>query len=251
MRSCAAILLASGLAAVLRAADTVLVFAAASTTDALGEIAKTYEAATGTAVVCSFAASSTLARQIEAGAPADIFLSADEAWMDHVEKAAALRTGTRRDLLGNRLVLVAAPESTVAVEVREGFDLAAAISGRFAIGDPTHVPAGRYARDALVSLGWWDALQPRLAPAADVRAALRLVEVGEAEVGMVYASDAVVCAGVRVVASIPEDRHRPIRYPVALTATAKPAAAGFLAYLGGAEAAAVWTARGFTVIEAP
>lgn len=239
------------LASVLGAGEQVTVFAAASTADALNGIAKAHEAATGVRVVCSFASSATLAKQIEQGAPADLFLSADQRWMDALAAANRLRTATRRDLLANRLVLIAPQDRPLTVRVEAGFAIAAAFTGRLAIADPASVPAGTYARQAFTALGWWTALEPRLAPAADVRAALRLVELGECALGVVYASDAVASAQVVATALIPETLHAPIRYPVALTAEAKPAAAAFLARLAGAEAAAVFAKHGFTVVGSP
>ncbi len=233
------------------------VFAAASAGESLNAIAKAYEKLHGGHVVISTAASSTLARQIEHGAPADLFLSADEGWMDYLAAKQAIKPESRRDLLGNSLVLVAPAGSSTAVTVAAGFDIAGAFTGRFALGDPTSVPAGIYARQALEQLGWWTALTPRLAPAADVRAALRLVELGEAGLGAVYNSDAIGAlyssdqtgpAKIRVVATIPAALHAPIRYPLALTATARPGAAELLAYIAGTEAATVFSARGFTVL---
>ena len=224
------------------------VFAAASAGESLTIIAKAYEKLHGGHVVVSAAASSILARQIEHGAPADLFLSADEGWMDYLAAKQAIKPETRRDLLGNSLVLVAPAGSTTAVTVAAGFDIAGAFTGRFAIGDPASVPAGIYARQAFEHLGWWTALTPRLAPAADVRAALRLVEIGEAGLGVVYNSDVIGATKVVVVATIPSALHAPIRYPLALTATAKPRAAELLAYITGVEAASVFSAHGLTVL---
>ena len=235
------------LAGITSAAEQVIVFAAASTADALNVIATAHEAATGVRVVCSFAASSTLAKQIEQGAPADVFLSADQRWMDTLATANHIQTATRRDLFANRLVLITPKERPLAVRVEAGFAIADAFAGRIAIADPTNVPAGTYARQAFTALGWWAALEPRLAPAADVRAALRLVELGECALGVVYASDAAASAHVVTAAVIPESLHAPIRYPVALTAEAKPAAAAFMARLASADAAAVFAKHGFNV----
>jgi molybdate transport system substrate-binding protein len=234
----------------LRAGDGtgLTVFAAASTADALTAIGKAFERSGGATVAFSFAASSTLAKQIEHGAPADLFLSADQAWMDYLAGKQAIRAGSRRDLLGNRLVLVAPAGAVPVLTVAPGFAVGAAFSGRLAIADPAHVPAGIYAKQALAALGWWTELEPRLAPAADVRAALRLVELGEAGLGVVYASDAVGSVTVAVAGAIPAALHAPIRYPVALTAGARGGAAEFLAFLGGREAAAVFAAHGFTVL---
>ncbi len=171
----------------------VMVFAAASTTDVVGEAARRFEARSGVRVVCSFGGSSSLARQITAGAPADVYVSADQAWMDALESEALIEAGSRRDLMANELVLVAPAE--VAFEV--DFAGAAPDVRRIAVGDPAHVPAGRYAREALEWLSWWPALEARLLPAQDVRAALRLVELGEADAGIVYATDAPAVGGRR------------------------------------------------------
>ncbi len=231
----------------LGADDAITVFAAASTTDPLQAAAKAYQAEQHVRVVCSFAASSTLAKQIGQGAPADVFLSADEQWMDWLAKRGAIAPASRVDLLGNGLVLIAPAGRAPVISVATGFDIGGAFTGRLAIGDPTNVPAGIYAKEAFTRLGWWDGLAGRLAPAADVRAALRLVELGEAELGVVYATDARADAKVVAVAAIPPELHAPIRYPLALTATAKPAAAAFAAWLRGAAARRIFTDAGFSV----
>jgi len=236
------LLLASG---GVQASETVTVFAAASTTDVLTTIATQYTTATGVRIVCSFGGSSTLARQIEAGAPADVFLSADEAWMDHVQQAGAIQAQTRRDLLGNRLVLVGPVAQPLVIPIEPTFAFAAAFSGRLAVADPTHVPAGRYAQQALQGLGWWEGVRDRLAPTADVRAALRLVERNEVALGIVYATDAACSQGVTVVATFPETLHTPIRYPVAVTSTGGPAALAFVDYLSSPVAQASWEQAGF------
>lgn len=232
------------------AGESVTVFAAASTADALGEIAKAYEAASAIRVVGSYAASSALAKQIEQGAPADLFISADRQWMDRVQAKGLVRPASRRDLLGNVLVLVTPKARPLELRVEPGFDLARAFTGRLAIGDPASVPAGTYAQEAFTRLGWWASLKDRLAPAADVRAALRLVELGEADLGVVYATDAKRSDKVVVAATVPAELHAPVRYPAALTVEAKPAAAAFLAWLAGPEAAAIWARHGFTPLGA-
>lgn len=233
----------------LRAADTITIFAAASTTDTVQALAKAYAAERGVHVTCSFASSSTLAKQIENGAPADVFLSADQTWMDYLVMKQAIVPTSRVDLLANSLVFIAATGKSPSITVEQGFAIADAFSGRLAIGDPTNVPAGIYAKEAFSALGWWEVLSTRLAPVADVRAALTLVELGEADLGVVYATDAKASAKVGVVAAIPQHLHTPIRYPVALTTTAKPAAAAFLAYLQSAAGRAVFTAAGFSIPE--
>ncbi|MBA3937588.1 MAG: molybdate ABC transporter substrate-binding protein [Planctomycetes bacterium] len=235
----------------LGADDAITIFAAASTTDTLQAAVKAYELDQHVHVVCSFASSSLLAKQIEQGAPADLFLSADEKWMDWLAQRKAIAAASRVDLLANSLVLIAPAGTAVVITVEKGFAIGAAFRGRLAIADPTNVPAGMYAKEAFIRLGWWDALVGRLAPAADVRAALRLVELGEADLGVVYATDIRGAAKVVQVAAIPQDLHAPIRYPLALTATAKPAAAAFATWLQGAAARKIFTAAGFTVPSAP
>ncbi len=227
--------------------EPVLVFAAASTSDALAEIAKAYTAETKVEVTLSFAASSTLAKQIENGAPADLILSADEQWMDDLDQHHALRAGSRANLLANHLVLVApkGKAPSPAIQVASGFDIAKAWNGRLAIADPSHVPAGIYAQAAFTELGWWDAVKDRLAPTLDVRAALRLVETGETGLGVVYATDAKTSDRIEVVALLPDDARQPIRYPVALTMNAKPRAQAFLDYLRDERASAIFTRLGF------
>ncbi|MBA3845343.1 MAG: molybdate ABC transporter permease subunit, partial [Planctomycetes bacterium] len=195
---------------------------------------------------CSFASSSTLAKQIEQGAPADLFLSADQRWMDHLAGKLAIDVASRIDLLANALVIITPVDRPLALTVAKEFAFAATFSGRIAVGDPTHVPVGIYTREAFAALGWWDALSGRLAPAADARAVLKLVELGEVDAGVVYATDAKVSAAIAVAATIPSDLHSPIRYPIALTTTATPAAAAFLLHLRGDAARAVFAAAGFT-----
>lgn len=231
----------------LAAAESITVFAAASTTDTMQAVAKAYEAERHVTVTCSFASSSTLAKQIENGAPADLFLSADQKWMDHLAKKQAIVAASRVDLLANTLVLVAPVGKAAKVTVEKGFAIGEAFSGRLAIGDPTNVPAGIYAKEAFTNLGWWEALSGRLAPAADVRAALKLVELGETDLGVVYATDAKASAKVTTLAAIPEALHVPIRYPIALTTMAKPAAAAFLVYLQSPAGRAVFIQAGFSI----
>jgi molybdate transport system substrate-binding protein len=229
---------------------SVTVFAAASTTDALEQIARRFEAARGLEVRLNFASSSTLARQIRQGAGADVFISANPRWMDHLERQGLIRAGTRRDLLGNRLALIAAPQADLRIEPRRGFDLAGSFVGRLAMGDPQHVPAGMYAAQALRSMGWWDALTDRIAPAADVRRALRFVETGETSLGIVYATDAAAGGRVKIVGLLPVDSHRPIRYPAAAIVDSPGQAEAFLAYLSGPEATEIFRRHGFEVFRA-
>jgi molybdate transport system substrate-binding protein len=227
------------------------VFAAASLQDGLRVLEPLWRQGGGERppLRFSFAASSALARQIEQGAPADLFASADEDWMDYLATRELIRPETRIAPLGNALVLVAPADRPLEVALAPGVDLAALLGpqGRLAIGDPAHVPAGRYARQALIALGAWEAVVPRLARAGDVRAALLLVQRGEAPLGIVYATDAAAVPGIRIAGRFPEDSHTPITYPFALTRRAAPAAAALLALLTGPEAAPVWRRLGFQV----
>ncbi len=222
------------------------VFAAASLTDAMRAITQAWEAAGHPAVRLVVAASSTLARQIEQGAPADLFLSADEPWMDYLQQRNLIQDATRTSPLGNRLVLIAPADRPGVVDLTQAAMLARlGTAGRLAVGDPSSVPAGIYAQAALRTLGLWDSLAPRLARAETVRAALLLVERGEAPLGIVYATDAAISPGVRVVADFPAGSHPPITYPFALTRRAGPDAAAFLAFATGPEAAAIYRRLGF------
>ncbi|MGE0876848.1 MAG: molybdate ABC transporter substrate-binding protein [Burkholderiales bacterium] len=224
-------------------AQPFIVFAAASLKNAMDEVAALSPAKPAVA----YAASSALARQIESGAPAQVFISADLAWMDYLDARKLLKAGTRRNLLGNTLALVAPAGNTVTAVIRPGFALASLLGGgRLALGDPRHVPAGRYARTALEKLGVWDSVSARLAPAENVRVALALVARGEAPLGIVYSSDAASEPRVRVVATFPGDSLAPIVYPAALTARATGDAAAFLAMLASPPAREVFERHGFT-----
>ncbi|MEQ9642387.1 MAG: molybdate ABC transporter substrate-binding protein [Alphaproteobacteria bacterium] len=230
-------------------AEPVTVFAAASLTDALQVIGDAYAGRGGDKVRFSFASTSTLARQIAAGAPAQVFCAANVAWMDDLERRGLLAAGSRVDVAGNTLVLVAPKRHDLApATIGAGFDLAARLGphGRLALGDPAHVPAGFYAAQALRKLGMWDSLARRLAPADNVRAALALVARGEAPYGIVYATDAAISDQVAVVATFPADSHDPITYPCArITDEAGDAPRAFLAFLTGPEAAAIFARFGF------
>ena len=230
------------------AAD-VTVFAAASLTTALRQILSPDDDPT---VRCSFASSSSLARQIDAGAPADLFLSANEEWMDYLQGRGRIDAESRVDLLANRIVVVAPAGAGLSVQPRAGFDFSGAFRGRLALGDPDHVPAGIYARQALEMLGWWPALKDRLAPASDVRAATVFVERGECSAGIIYATDAAISRKVEVVAELADSLHSPIRYPAAIVngrATAEVRA--ILDRLRSPGAAAVFRRHGFTVVAHP
>ncbi len=241
-------LVAALVPAIVRAEGSVLVFAASSLQTALDRVAADWQAEGGAPVVISYGASSALARQIEAGAPADIVFSASEEWMERLDDAGLLRAGTRTDLLGNALVLIRPGPGDDLGEIGPGFDLATMLAGgRLAIALTDAVPAGIYGREALVSLGLWDEVDGRLAETDDVRAALALVAAGAAPLGVVYATDAKAEPAVSVVGRFPEASHVPIRYPVALTAASGATdAASFHAYLASAPARARFEAEGFT-----
>jgi molybdate transport system substrate-binding protein len=240
-----------GMEGTASAAGDLVVFAAASTTNALTEIGELFAAGNKGRITPSFASSSTLAKQIESGAPADLFLSADLKWMDYLEEKGNLAPGTRRNLLGNRLVLIVPAESSEPPLTPEpGMNLAGLLGneGRLSMGDPGHVPAGTYAKAAMEKLGLWDQVRERLAPAKDVRAALVLVERSEAPLGIVYATDAAVSTKVRVLGSFPEESHPPVVYPVAAVKGPNQAAAvAFIGFLASPEARAVFEKHGFTV----
>lgn len=242
---------AAAMALAAAAPGGTMVFAAASLTDALRDLARQWAGRGHATPRISFAASSALARQIEQGAPADIFASADEAWADYLQARDLLVAASRSSPIGNALVLVAPADAARPVTIARGHSLLALLGprGRIATGDPAHVPAGRYARAALEWLGQWEALSPRLARADNVRSALLLVERGEAPLGIVYATDAAISAGVRVVGTFPAESHPPITYPFALTrrAAADRGAAALLAFLAGPEAAPTWRRFGFTL----
>jgi molybdate transport system substrate-binding protein len=240
-----------GFAAIAHAAEPeLLVFAAASLTNVLEKLGPIYTQETGQPVKFSFAASSALARQLEAGASADVFASADLEWMDYVQARKLIDRATRRDLLGNRLVLIAPKDSAVALKIAPGFALAKALGpgGRLATGDPDYVPVGKYARSALTTLGVWSDVADRLVRADNVRTALAFVARGEAPLGIVYTTDAKIEPGVRVVDVFPEDTHLPITYPVAVVRDARPGADRFVKFLGGDTARAVFQEFGFITL---
>jgi molybdate transport system substrate-binding protein len=231
-------------------AGSLLVFAAASLTDALQQIDGAFSARTGIAVDASFAASSVLAKQIEAGAPAQVFLSADREWMDYLEQRGRLQGGSRRDLLGNELVLIAPADSALQLKIAPHFALLAALGdGRLATGDPDSVPAGLYARAALTRLGVWPQVADRLVRAENVRAALMYVARGEAPLGIVYQTDARAEGRVRVIDVFPADSHPPITYPLALTAGAGADAARYAAFLTSDAARDMFVGRGFVILQ--
>jgi len=225
-----------------------LVLAAASLQESLNAAADAWAAKHHERPTLSFASSSALARQIDAGAPADLFISADEPWMDDVAKHGLIRPGTRVSFLANALVLIApATSATKPVTIKRGFPLAALLGpNKLAMGEPNSVPAGKYGKAALTSLGVWDAVAPKVASGDNVRAALALVERGEAPYGIVYATDAMASKGVRVVGTFPASSHAPITYPVALlTSSTSPDAEGFRRFLLSPPAKAIFKRYGF------
>jgi len=226
---------------------SITVFAAASLKNALDEVDS------GIKVIASYAASSSLMKQIEQGAPADVFLSADVDWMDYGAKHNLIKNDTRENLLGNRLVLIAPKDSKIGnVTIAPGFDLAALVgSGRIATGDVRAVPAGLYAKAALEKLGIWPSVESKIAMAENVRAALVLVARGEAPLGIVYETDAKVDPSVKIIGVFPEDSHPPIIYPVAATKGAKPEATPYLAFLRSQTAKTIFEAYGFAVLMKP
>jgi molybdate transport system substrate-binding protein len=235
--------------AVAQSGTSVTVFAAASLKNALDEVNLAYGAHGGPARA-SYASSSVIARQIEAGAPADVFISADTDWMDELAKRGLIAAGSRRDLLTNRLVLIAPKDSPVRLKIAPGMDLAAALGGgRLAIGGPD-VPAGRYAEAALEALGVWPSVKDHLAPGENVRATLAFVARGEAPLGIVYETDAEIEPAVRVVGVFPASSHPPIVYPAALVATSRnPAASAYLAFLRSPRAGAIFRRYGFGTVD--
>lgn len=229
--------------------ETVTVYAAASLTNVLKELGANFTERTKVDVKLSFGNSATLAKQVEQGAPADAFFSASTEWMDYLDKKDLIEKDTRADLLGNALVVVAIKGEGFKVEARKGFDFAGAFNGRLALGDPSHVPAGIYAKQALQWLGWWDKLVYRLVPSLDVRAALAYVERGECAAGIVYATDAAVSPKVEVIARLPEESHEKIVYPVAATKDrTSEGVRRFLVFLRSDNARKTFEKYGFTVL---
>jgi molybdate transport system substrate-binding protein len=249
-----AVLLGSAWSSPAAAQDkTLTVFAAASMKNALDDINAAYTAKTGVKISASYAASSALAKQIEQGAPADVFVSADTDWMDYAIKQKAINEATRVNLLGNSIVLIAPKDSKIDnVNIGPGFDLAKlAGDGKIATGDVKAVPVGKYAKAALEKLGAWQAAEPKFAMAESVRAALTLVARGEAALGIVYSTDAKVEPGVKIVGTFPADTHPPIIYPVAATTTAKPETADYLAFLRSSTAKTILEKYGFKFLVSP
>src|SRR5262245_41711489 len=243
------VLYCSGVCAAESGSRPITVFAAASLTNVLDELGREFEKSTGIPVRLSFASSSILARQIEAGAGADVYVSADQEWMEYLDQRGLIQKSTRHDLLGNRLALIAPADSSVDLKIERGFPLVSALgTGRLVTGDPDIVPVGRYARAALTSLGVWNDVADRLVRAEDVRTALMIVARGEAPLGIVYETDASVEKRVRLVGLFPEDSHPKITYPMALTKVAVTDAARFAEFLRSDTSRAVFERNGFIVL---
>ncbi len=234
------------LAAADRERPVLQLYAAASLTNVLDDLSSAWEKTGGMPVKTSYAASSVLARQIEAGGRADVFISADREWMDYLQSRNLLDRPTRRILVGNRLVLVAPADSTLQLKIAPGFDLAGALGKRrLATGDPDTVPVGRYARSALISLGVWDEVEDRLVRADNVRSAMMFVSRGEVPLGIVYTTDALLDSRVRIVDTFPESSHPPITYPGAVLKGARDGSIAFLDYLTSPAARDTWRRFGF------
>ena len=247
------ILLAAPLSPAAAQDKTLTVFAAASMKNALDDINAAYTAKTGVKVTASYAASSVLAKQIEQGAPADVFVSADTDWMDYAISKKNINEPSRVNLLGNSIVLIAARDSKLDnVKIDQGFDLAKlAGDGKIATGDVKSVPVGKYAKAALEKLGSWTAAEPKFAMAESVRAALTLVSRGEAPLGIVYATDAKIDPGVKIIGTFPASSHPAIIYPVAATTTAKAEAADYLAFLKTTASKIILEKYGFSYLVSP
>lgn len=234
-----------------QAAD-VKVYAAASLTDVLTELAKRYQQAhPDIKIKTSFAGSSTLAKQIENGAPAELFISADKEWADYLQTRSLLDAKTRVELLTNELVLIVPANHSLTINFDGSADLAASFSGKWCTGEPAYVPVGKYAKQALTYYGWWGAIQSRLVGTEDVRTALAFVERGECALGIVYKTDALLSKKIRVVASFPEASHLPIVYPGGLTKNAGPEALAFLHYLQSQPAKEIFSRYGFGSAQSP
>jgi molybdate transport system substrate-binding protein len=239
------------LVAVPAKADDVLVFAAASLKNALDDAVTAFDKSTGDTVRVSYGASSALAKQIESAAPADIFISADLGWMDYVDKKNLVKPGTHVNMLGNVLVLIAPSAHATPVDIAPGFPLAKLLGdGRLAMADPSAVPAGKYGKAALEKLGVWASVEAKVAPAEDVRSALRFVSRGETPLGIVYKTDAAADQGVTVVGTFPADSYPAIIYPIAQLASSKsPEAAKFIAFLRSDAARPMFEKQGFSVLK--
>ncbi|HSI44033.1 MAG TPA: molybdate ABC transporter substrate-binding protein [Methylotenera sp.] len=239
-----------GISFMANAEEKITVFAAASLTNALSDISTQYEKEKSVKIQNSFAASSTLAKQIENGAPVDIFISADSKWMNYLQDKKLINSSSRKDFLGNKLVLIAPKDRSFSVKFEPKFNIAKAFDGRLCTGDIESVPAGMYAKEALTNLKWWDAIKTRIVGTQDVRGALAFVERGECAAGIVYETDAKISNKVEIVGTFPEQSHTPIVYPMAMTANMKNPQLGsdFSNYLLSKNATAIFKKYGFNVI---
>ncbi len=235
----------------VNAEDKVAVYAAASLTNALTDISAQYEKEKATKITHSFAASSTLAKQIENGAPADIFISADTKWMNYLQDKKLINVASRKEFLGNKLVLVAPKGRGFNVSFDKSFDLSKAFDGRLCTGDIESVPAGLYAKESLTYLKWWDGIKTRIVGAQDVRGALAFVERGECAAGIVYETDAKVSSKVEIIATFPEASHKPIVYPMALMANTKNVNNDYFSYIQSDAALEVFKKYGFNILNKP
>ncbi len=232
-------------ASVLAAEQPVRVFAAASLTNALTDISAQWQKAGHPKPSLAFAATSSLAKQVESRAPADVFASADLAWMDYLEQRGRIAVGTRKNLIGNELVLIVPAGKRFPIEMTPGFNIGKAFSGKLCTGEPGVVPVGIYAKQGLQSLGWWTALQPRIVGTDDVRTALAFVERGECSLGIVYATDAKISSKVEVLATFPASTHSPIVYPFAAVKGARGESKAFLDFVASPVAEAIFKKYGF------
>jgi molybdate transport system substrate-binding protein len=240
-------LLALLFASNVMAEEKLVVFAAASLTNALSEISANYEKETGIKISHSFASSSTLAKQIENGAPADLFISADLKWMNYLQDKSLIIKSSRKNLLGNQLVLISPKGKSFEVKFDKAFDFSKAFEGRLCTGDLDSVPVGIYAKEALTNLGWWNDIKSRIVGTQDVRGALAFVERAECNVGIVYQTDAKISSKVDLVAVFPDSTHSPVLYPVAATASSKNNTNSYLTYLQSAEVLSVFKKYGFNI----
>ena len=245
---CLLSLLMASIALVASADEKVTVFAAASLTNALTDISALYQKGRDTKIVHSFAASSTLAKQIENGAPADIFISADTKWMNYLQNKKLINTASRKEFLGNKLVLIAPKGLGFNVKFDKSFDFSKSFDGRLCTGDIDSVPAGIYAKDSLTYLNWWDGIKTRIVGTQDVRGALAFVERGECAAGIVYETDAKISNKVEIVATFPEESHKPIVYPMAFVVNAKNVNNDYFSYLQSSNALDIFKKYGFNIL---
>jgi len=230
------------------AVDKVTVYAAASLTNAINELDVIYEQKNKVQIQTSYAGSSTLAKQIEAGAPADIFISADVQWMDYLQKKQLVSVNDRVNLLGNRLIVIAPKARPIKLKIDKSFDFTRVVQGKWCTGDTKSVPVGKYAKQALTSIGWWDKVSTRLVETEDVRAALNFVARGECQLGIVYATDAAISKNVVIVGTFPENTHQAIIYPIGLVKK-NTESMKFYKFLQSSQATKVFKKYGFSVLK--